>query len=176
MLVKAARFEPRSNPNGSTGPAHSAIERVPAVIEQNAAAGHRWIDAPVRNSVRAYSDRRLRSQRPPADGLDGADCARVDQIRYLAADRRFEPVMHRVQDTSRARGGPCHTLCLRDLRDKRLFAEHMKAGVERPLDERRMVARRRTDVDKIELFAGQEIVDGFIPPAVGTGAEKGLAT
>ena len=39
MLVKAARFEPRSNPNGSTGPAHNTIERVPAVIEQNAAAG-----------------------------------------------------------------------------------------------------------------------------------------
>src|SRR5580693_5171600 len=176
MLVEAARFEPRSNPNRNAGPAHNAIERVPAVIEQDAAAGHRGIDPPVCNSVRADGDRRLRSQRPPADGLDGADCARVDQIRYLAADRRFEPVMHRVQDTSRARGGPCHTLCVRDLLNKRLFAEYMKAGVERPLDQRRMAARGRTDVDKIELFAGQKIVAGFIPSAVGTGAEKGLAT
>src|SRR5580704_10907904 len=153
MLAKAARFEPRSNPNGSTGPAHNAIERVPAVIEQNAAAGHRWIDAPVRNSVRTDSDRRLRSQRPPADGLHGADCAVLDQSRNLAADRRLEPVVHRVQDAPSARGGPRHTLCVLDLRDKRLFAEHMKASVERPLDQRRMAARRRTDVDKIELFA-----------------------
>src|SRR5271167_3691830 len=148
MLVKAARFEPRSNPNGSTGPAHDAIERVPAMIEQNAAAGHRWIDAPVRNSVRADGDRRLRSQRPPADGLDGADCALVDQIRYLAADRRLEPVVHRVQDAPSARGGPSHTLRVLDLRDKRLFAEHVKAGVERPRDQRRMAARRRADIDE----------------------------
>ena len=62
--------------------------------------------------------------------------------------------MHRVQDAPGARGGARHTLCVLDLRDKRLFAEHMKARVERPLDQRRMAARRRTDVDEIELFAG----------------------
>ena len=52
----------------------------------------------------------------------------------------------------------------------------MQARTKRAFDQRRMAARRRTDVDKIELFAGQEIVDGLIPPAIGTGGEKSLAT
>jgi hypothetical protein len=52
----------------------------------------------------------------------------------------------------------------------------VKARVERPLDQRRMATRGRTDVDEIELFAGQEIVNGFMPPASGTGVEKRLAT
>ena len=84
--------------------------------------------------------------------------------------------MHRVQDASSARGRPCHALCVLDPRDKRLFAEHVKARVERAFDQRRMTARRRADVDEIELFAGQEIVDGVIPPAIRTGGEKRLAT
>src|SRR6202044_2566016 len=110
MLVKAARFEPRSDANRNAGPAHDAIECMPAVIETDAAAGHRGIDAPVSNSVRAYGDRRLRPQRPPPDGLHGADCAVLNQSRNLAADRRLEPVVHRVHDASSARGGPRHTL------------------------------------------------------------------
>ena len=84
--------------------------------------------------------------------------------------------MHRVQDAPSARGGPCHTLCVLDPRDQRLFAEHVKARVERAFDQRRMTARRRADIDKIELFAGQQIIDGFMPPAIGTGGEKRLAT
>ena len=48
MLVEAARFEPRSNVNRNAGRAQNAIERVPAVIEQDAAASHRRIDAPIR--------------------------------------------------------------------------------------------------------------------------------
>ena len=49
----------RSNPNGSAGPAHDAIDRMPAVIEQDAAARHLRIDAPVRRL-------RPRSRRSPA--------------------------------------------------------------------------------------------------------------
>ena len=84
--------------------------------------------------------------------------------------------MHRVQDAPSARGRPCHTLCVLDPRDQRLFAEHVKARVERAFDQRRMTARRRANIDEIELFAGQKIVDGLIPPAIRTGGEKGLAT
>ncbi len=46
-LVKAARFEPRGDAAGNASPAHDAIERMPAVIEQDAAARHRRINAPV---------------------------------------------------------------------------------------------------------------------------------
>ena len=105
MLMEAARFEPRGDAGRRAGPAHDAIERVPAVIEQDAAARHRRIDAPVRDAVRAHRDRRLRSQRPPADGSHGADRALVNQSRNLAADRRLEPVVHRMQDAPSARGG-----------------------------------------------------------------------
>src|ERR1700689_5318598 len=104
MLVEAARFEPSGDASRNPSPAHNAIKRVPAVIEQDAAAGHRRIDAPVCDAVRAYGDRRLRSQRPPADGSHGADRALVSQTRYLAADWRFEPIMHRVQHAPSARG------------------------------------------------------------------------
>src|SRR3984957_20929249 len=123
MLVEAARFEPRSDAKRNAGPARNAIERVPAMIEQDAAASHRRIDTPVRDTVRAYGDRRLRSQRPPADGSHRADRVPVNQRRNLAADRGFEPVVHRVQDASSAPRRPCYALRVLDLSDQRLFAE-----------------------------------------------------
>ena len=46
-FVEAARFEPRGDAAGSAGPARDAIERMPAVIEQDAAARHRRINPPV---------------------------------------------------------------------------------------------------------------------------------
>ena len=61
LLVEAARFEPRGDANGNAGPAHDAIERVPAVVEQDAAARLLRIDSPVRDPVRAHRDRGLRS-------------------------------------------------------------------------------------------------------------------
>src|SRR6202453_649336 len=117
MLVEEAPFKLGSNPDGSAGPAHNAIERVPAVIEQDATASHLWIDAPVCNSVRADGDCRLRSQRPPADGSHGADRALVNQSRNLATDWRFEPIMHRMHDAPSARGRLRHTRCVLDPRD-----------------------------------------------------------
>ena len=51
----------------------------------------------------------------------------------------------------------------------------MQASIERAFDQRCMTARRGADVDEIELFSGQEIIDGSIPSAIGTGGEKGLA-
>src|ERR1700679_3539351 len=137
MLVEEAPFKLGSNPDGSAGPAHNAIERVPAVIEQDATASHLWIDAPVCNSVRAAGDCRLRSQRPPADGSPGADGALVNQSRNLATDWCFEPVMHGVQDAPSSRGGPCHARRVLDPCDQRFFAEHVKAHVERALNQRR---------------------------------------
>ena len=102
----------------------------------------------------ARGDRRLRSQRPPADGSHRADRVPVNQRRNLAADRGFEPVVHRVQDASSAPGRPCYALRVLDLRDQRLFAEHVKARVERAFNQRRMTARRRANIDEVELVAG----------------------
>ena len=57
-LVEAARFEPCGDAAGNAGPARDAIERMPAVIEQDAAARQRRIDPPVCDAVRAGGDRR----------------------------------------------------------------------------------------------------------------------
>src|SRR3974390_3450048 len=38
LLVEAARFKPRSDANGNAGPARDAVERMPAVVKQDAAA------------------------------------------------------------------------------------------------------------------------------------------
>ena len=81
-----------------------------------------------------------------------------------------------MQDASIARGGLRHARCVLDSCDQRLLAEHVKAGVKRPLDQRGVAARGRANVDEIERFAGQQIIDGFMPPAIGTGGEKRLAT
>ena len=60
--------------------------------------------------------------------------------------------MHRVQDAPGARRRPRYVLRVLDPRNQRLFAKHVKARVERPLDQRRMTARRRANIDEIELF------------------------
>ena len=79
MLVESARLERCGDGVRSTGPTRDAIERVPAVIEQDAAAGHRRVDAPVRDSVRAHGDGRLHSERPPTDASHSADRPLVNQ-------------------------------------------------------------------------------------------------
>ena len=133
LLMEAARFERCGDASRNAGPARDAIERVPAVIAEDAAAGKRRIDAPVCDPVRAHRNRRLRSERPPADPSHGADCALVNQGRDLAADRRMKPIVHRVQDPPGARRGGRHALCVLDPGDHRFFAEHMKARVEAPV-------------------------------------------
>src|ERR1700734_2419191 len=105
LLVEAARFKPRGGANGDAGPTHNAVKRVPAMIEQDAAARHRRIDAPVCDPLNAHCDRGLGPKRPPADGSHGADRALVNQGRDLAADRRLEPIMHGMQDSPGARSG-----------------------------------------------------------------------
>src|SRR6266403_4481407 len=64
----AALFERCSDAAGNSGPAHEAIERVPAVIEQDASACCRRIDAPVCVPFGHHSDSRLSAQRLPTDG------------------------------------------------------------------------------------------------------------
>src|SRR5689334_898766 len=50
----------------------------------------------------------------------------------------------------------------------------MEARDQRPLDQRRMRARRRADIDEVELLAGEKVIDRRMPPAIGTGGQKGL--
>ncbi|HEY3623888.1 MAG TPA: hypothetical protein VGL12_16130 [Roseiarcus sp.] len=127
---------------------------MPAMIAEDAAAGLLGIDAPVRDAVRTHCDRRLSPQRPPADGAHGADRALVNKSRNLAADRRLKPIVHRMQDAPGACGGRGDALCVVDPGDQRFFAQHMDAGTKRAFDERRMAARRRADIDKVEPLAG----------------------
>ena len=47
-------------------------------------------------------------------------------------------------------------------------------GIAVKPDQIRMAARRRADVDEVELFAPQQFIDRVEPPAVGTGGEKGV--
>ena len=95
-LVEAARFEPCGDTAGNAGPARDAIERMPAVIEQDAAARQRRINPPVCDSILAGGGRGLSSQRPPPDGSDGADRAFVDQRRNPEANRGLQPIVNRV--------------------------------------------------------------------------------
>ena len=80
--------------------------------------------------VRADGDRRLGSERPPTNGSHRADRALVNQSRDLAADRRLEPIVHRVHDPPGARGGRGQALRVLDPGDQRLLAQHMEASVE----------------------------------------------
>ena len=160
LLVEAARFEPRRNAVRNAGPARDAIERVPAVIEQDAAARQPRIDAPVR-------DARPRSPRSRA-GFSASASGRIatapiapssisaEILRQIGASSQ----LCTVWTTRPARAAAAATrFCVLDARDQRLLAQHVKARVERPFDQRRMAARRRADIDEIELFAGQQIVD-----------------
>ena len=81
-----------------------------------------------------------------------------------------------MQNAPGANGCCAEAFRVLNARDERLLAQHVQASVERAFDQRRMTARRGADVDEIELFAGQEIIDRLMPPAIGTGGEEGLAT
>ena len=153
-LVEAARFEPRGEAAGNASPARDAIERMPAVIEQDPAARQRRINAPVCRSVRSGGGRGLSSQRPPADGSDSADRALVDQRRNLEANRGLEPIVDRVQDAPGVRGGQRHDLSILHPGDQRLLTQDVQTRVQRSSDKRRMAPGRRADVDEIERFAG----------------------
>ena len=59
-----------------------------------------------------------------------------------------------MNDSPGARRGGGDPLSVLDPRDQRLFAQRVEARIERTLDQRRMTARRRADVDEIERFAG----------------------
>ena len=78
-FVKATSFEQRGDALGSARPADDAIERMPAMIEQDAAACQRWINAPVLAAVGGGGDRRLSAQSPPTDRSDSANRAFRDQ-------------------------------------------------------------------------------------------------
>src|SRR3954454_1460453 len=62
---KPALFERCGNTARNSGPAYDAIERMPAVIEQDTAACYRRIGAPVCAPLRHHGDSRLRAQRLP---------------------------------------------------------------------------------------------------------------
>ena len=79
-LMEAARFERRRNAAGNTGPAHDAIERMPAVIEQDAAACNCRIKAPIFPPVRGESDRGLGTQGLPTNRPNGANRSFGDQF------------------------------------------------------------------------------------------------
>ena len=175
LIMEAARLERCCDASGNAGPAGDAIKRMPAVIEQDSAACLGRVDAPVRNALRAHRDRRLGSQRTPADASHGPDGAVVDKSGDLAADRRLQPIVHRVQDPPGSGGGGGDALRVLDPGGQRLFAQHMQARVKRAFDQRGVAARRRADVDEIELFVREQIVDARAPPAIGAGGEKRLA-
>jgi len=59
-----------------------------------------------------------------------------------------------MHNSPSARGGHGDALCILDPGDQRFLAEHVEACLERPFDQRRMVARGRADVHKIELVFG----------------------
>ena len=174
LVVEAACLEPRRDAHRNAGPAGDAIERMPAVIEQNAAARELRIDAPVCDARRRDGGRRLGPERRPTDRADGADRALVDERRDLLADWRAKPIVNRMEDAPRARGGRREARSVVYAGDQGFLAQHMEPRVERASDDLRMVARRRADIDEIELFAHQEIVDRLEPPAVGARVEERL--
>ena len=61
LVMEAPRLKPRRDATGNPSPPDDAIERMPAVIEQDAAARELRIDAPVGDAGRANGCRRLSS-------------------------------------------------------------------------------------------------------------------
>src|SRR5579871_6907006 len=79
LVVETARLQPGRDARGRSRPARDAVERMPAVIEQNAAAGELRIDAPVGDAGRRDGGRRLSPERPPAHRSHRADGALIDE-------------------------------------------------------------------------------------------------
>ena len=96
LVVEAARLERCGDASGNAGPAHDAIERVPAVIEEDAAAG-------LRPDRRASWRRRPRSPRSPA-GFSASASGRF--ARRRRRPRRRAPKSWR-RSAHGANCGPC---------------------------------------------------------------------
>ena len=143
---------------GTARPAQHAIERVPAMIEQDAAAGHGRIDAPVLDALPPTVTAGWVRSVCQCDAMNGADRAGGDQRGHLAADRRFQPVMNGMQRPALARGRRA-SAGASSARVTSGFSQSTcrPASSARPI-ERRMAARRRADIDEVELLAGQQIV------------------
>ena len=136
-------------------PARDAIERVPAVIEQDAAAGElagstRQFAAPAVLTATAGCIRSVRQRTdrtaPIAPSSTNAE--------ILLADRALSSQLCTVwSDAPGARGGRLAADGVLHPCDQRLLAEHMQSRIQRPLDQRRVAARRRADIDEVEPLA-----------------------
>ena len=80
-----------------------------------------------------------------------------------------------MNDAAAARRGRRNGLRILYPRNQRLFAKDVEARIQRALDECRMAARRRADIDEIKRFAGQQVVDGLVPLSAGASLQKGPA-
>ena len=108
---------------------------MPAVIEQDAAACNCRIKTPIFPPVRGESDCGLGTQGLPTNRPNRANLSFGDQLRYLEADWRFEPIMNRVHGTPGAGRGRCHDLRVFHTRNQRFLTENVKARVQRSFNE-----------------------------------------
>jgi hypothetical protein len=170
-----ARLERRGDGAGrAAGPAQDARERVPAVIEQDAAAGDRRIEAPVRAAALGPGGGRG-TQRAPAERAHGPDRAFGKERGNPDADRRLRPIVNRVHHAPGGFRRPRDGHGLRRAGHQGFLAEDMKAGAQRALDQRGMAAGRRADVDEIEPLGGQQVFDALMAAPARAGGEEGLA-
>ena len=110
-------------------PVQHAIEGVPAVIEQNPAARHGRIDAPILGSWNCDGDCRLRSQRPPFEAAHATDCLFGKEAGNPPAEGRFQPVVDRVHHAVAPPSG--ESLGIARLRHQGLLAEDVQTGAQR---------------------------------------------
>src|SRR5207244_8157294 len=131
--VEATGFKRRGDTARSTaGPAKDAIERVPPVIEQDAAACQRRNKAPVYGAIGSGRDRGSSTQSAPADRSDGTYRTIADQLRDLGADRCLEPIVNRVHDAPGARRRRSHGQRILPSDDQRLLTEDVQTAVQCP--------------------------------------------
>ena len=170
-----AGLEPRRDGPRRTGhPLRHGVERVPAVVHEDAASGLGRIDAPVR--VLPGGRRRARGAwRLPRHAPDLADGSVAHELGDAREGRRVLPVVHGDERPlllgRRAPGSP------------RSSSGEITSGFSQstcsPQDsadrhERRVRCGRRADVDEVELvaFDREELLGGVVPAG---GREDGRA-
>src|SRR6185312_13399408 len=93
-------------------------------------------------------------ERVERDEVDGADAARVDDVAHRAHRRRVLVVVDREEDAPLLQRRFEHRLGLARRGRERLLAQDVEAARDGVARDRRVVLRRRGDVDEVEAALG----------------------
>ncbi len=131
------------------------IERMPAVIDHDPAAGVRGIEPP--GAAVSGVARRCGADRLESDVRDRTDVAATEGALGRAKDGSVLPVVGREDDGARGARGAADAAAFLPLGREGLLAQHVHVLGEGLEDDRRVARRRRRHVDEIEPLVLQEL-------------------